>query len=112
MLLRKSRRRTPALLAANRANARKSTGPGTPPQGKSRVALNALRQGLHSQNFLAALVRSSRDAKEFRGLYRALYVAPLPDNRFGCGGEEAGVTTGYRRRPPGGRRGGGGCTWG
>ncbi len=38
MPLRKSPVRTPALLAANRANAQKSTGPRSP-QGKARVAL-------------------------------------------------------------------------
>lgn len=44
MPLRKSPTRTPALLAANRANARKSTGPRTP-QGKARSAFNGLKHG-------------------------------------------------------------------
>ena len=126
MSLGKTPTRTPGLLAANRANARKYTGPRTS-EGKSRVALNALprsvdkgigtnvlglgiarglalsthpgiRAGrwpyrtyllsdgsgpcataLHSQDFVAALVRSTRNAKEFRGIYRALDVALLPD---------------------------------
>jgi hypothetical protein len=39
MSLRRSPRRTPALLAANRANAQKSTGPRTAP-GKQRSAAN------------------------------------------------------------------------
>jgi hypothetical protein len=44
MPLRKSPVRTPALIAANRANARKSTGPRTP-CGKARISLNALKHG-------------------------------------------------------------------
>jgi hypothetical protein len=42
--LRKSPTRTAALLAANRANAQKSTGPRTP-EGKARVGLNSLKHG-------------------------------------------------------------------
>ncbi len=44
MSLRRSPRRTPALLAANRANAQKSTGPRTA-LGKQRSAANLLRTG-------------------------------------------------------------------
>jgi hypothetical protein len=44
MPLRQPPRRTPALLARNRANARKSTGPRTP-EGKARVRWNALQHG-------------------------------------------------------------------
>ena len=44
MPLRKSPVRTPAFLAANRANARKSSGPRTP-CGRARVSLNALKRG-------------------------------------------------------------------
>jgi hypothetical protein len=44
MPLRKSPVRTPVLLAANRANARKSTGPRTD-LGKARVSLNTLKHG-------------------------------------------------------------------
>jgi hypothetical protein len=50
MALRKSPTRTPALLAANRANARKSTGPRTV-EGKNRVVLNELKEGRHPHNF-------------------------------------------------------------
>jgi hypothetical protein len=63
------------LLAANRANAQKSTGPRTP-QGKNRVGLSALRHGLH---FLSALAKSSRALQKFRELHAALYAALLPD---------------------------------
>ena len=44
----KPRVMTPALLAANRANALKSTGPKTP-AGKAASRLNALKQGRRSQ---------------------------------------------------------------
>jgi hypothetical protein len=47
MLLRKSTM-TPARLAANRRNARKSTGPRTP-RGKSQSRLNGLRSGARSR---------------------------------------------------------------
>ena len=47
MPLRKSPVRTPALLAANRANAQKSTGPRTP-QGKALVSFNAFKHGRYA----------------------------------------------------------------
>ncbi len=47
MPLRKSPVRTPALLAANRANAQDCRGPRSP-QGKARVALNALKHGRYA----------------------------------------------------------------
>ena len=50
MPLRKSPTRTPALLAANRGNARKSTGPRTP-AGKARARLNSLTHGRRSPLF-------------------------------------------------------------
>ncbi len=80
MPLRKSSTRTPSLLAAKRANARKSTGPRTS-GGETRMALNALRHGLHPQNFLPALNKSSRAFEQFSGLSRALYAALLPDKK-------------------------------
>ncbi len=55
MALRKSPLRTPALLAANRLNARKSTGPHTP-QGKARVSLNALKHGRYAVQLRKKLV--------------------------------------------------------
>ena len=59
MPLRKSPVRTPAFLAANRANARMSSGPRTP-CGRARVSLNALKHG-RSMVLLAAL-RGSANA--------------------------------------------------
>jgi hypothetical protein len=47
MPLRKSPVRTPALLAANRANAQKSTGPRTP-RGKARVSFNSFKHGRYA----------------------------------------------------------------
>ena len=67
MSLRKSPARTPALLAANRANARKSTGPRTP-KGKARVALNALKHGGHSERLPEKLLRAGD--REGEALYR------------------------------------------
>jgi len=78
MSLRKSPTLTPALLAANRANAQKCTGPRTP-EAKSRVALNALRHGRKARSFFSLLAKSCRAGEEFSGLYRALYAALLPD---------------------------------
>jgi hypothetical protein len=48
MSLRKSPTRTPALLEANRRNARKSTGPRTA-QGKAQTRMNAWRNGDRSR---------------------------------------------------------------
>jgi len=77
MSLRKSPTMTPALLAACRANAQKCTGPRTP-EGKARVALNGLRHGMRSKNFLALLARSGRDLEDFQALHKALRGATLP----------------------------------
>jgi hypothetical protein len=51
---------TPKKLAANRANAKKSTGPRTP-AGKSRSSMNALKHGL----FSARIVLPHEDSAEF-----------------------------------------------
>ena len=64
MALRKSPTRTPALLAANRANARRSTGPRTL-EGKNRIVLNALKEGRHARHFTESLRRAkSKDHAE------------------------------------------------
>ncbi|HMD96973.1 MAG TPA: hypothetical protein VKM93_06525 [Terriglobia bacterium] len=51
--------KTPALLAACRANARKGTGPRTA-EGKSRSRLNALKHGRYSPNFRENLAQAGR----------------------------------------------------
>jgi hypothetical protein len=76
--LRKSPVRTRAMLAANRANAQKSTGPSTP-ESKARVALSALRHGANAPGFLCNLGKSARAREEYKELYLALYAALLPD---------------------------------
>ncbi len=63
MPLRKSPVRTPALLAANRANSKKSTGPRSP-QGKARVALNALQHGRYAVRLRENLVRAGDGSAE------------------------------------------------
>lgn len=57
MPLRESPARTPALLAANRANAQKSAGARSP-QGKARVALNALKHGRYVVRWQEKLVQA------------------------------------------------------
>ena len=78
MSLRKSPTRTPAFLAANRANAQKCAGPRTP-EGKARVARNALRHGFRAWSFRSLLGKSRRAWDEFIRLYRALDAALLPE---------------------------------
>jgi hypothetical protein len=67
MALRKSPVRTAALLAANRANAQKCTGPSTP-EGKARVALNALKNGRKAVRLPEKLRRAGE--REGEALYR------------------------------------------
>src|SRR5215831_9367877 len=54
MSLRKRPTVTPAQLEANRANARKSTGPRTV-EGKNRIVLNALKDSCHARHFSQSL---------------------------------------------------------
>jgi hypothetical protein len=62
MSLRRRPTITPALLAANRANARRSTGPRTV-EGKNRVVLNALKEGRHARNLGENLRRAKSQAE-------------------------------------------------
>jgi len=59
MPLRRPKTKTPALLAACRANARKGTGPRTP-EGKCRSRLNALKHGRYSPSLRESLVEAGR----------------------------------------------------
>jgi hypothetical protein len=67
MSLRRSPRRTAAFLAANRANAQKSTGPRTSP-GKQRSAANALRTGKRASPAFWPRVLSHSELAEFQAL--------------------------------------------
>jgi hypothetical protein len=55
---------TAAKLAANRANARLSTGPRTP-AGKRRIVLNALKHGRYSRGFRQNLIKAGADLELF-----------------------------------------------
>ena len=69
MSLRKSPVRTPALLAANRANALKSTGARTP-EGKARAVLNGLKHARHARRLPETLATAGR--REAKQLYEWL----------------------------------------
>jgi len=71
MSLRRSPRRTSAFLAANRANAQKSTGPRTA-LGKQRSAANAFRNGNRSSAVFWTRGLSHRELAEFEALRDAL----------------------------------------
>jgi hypothetical protein len=77
----------PAKLAANRRNARKSTGPRTP-AGKRRVALNARRRELCPQELEQQLRARGEDPGEFRRLHRDLIAIFLPQDVAGVGAVE------------------------
>ncbi len=62
---------TPERLAANRRNARRSTGPRTP-EGKARVAENSLKHGLYRSPQRKSLEALGESAKEFEALRRGL----------------------------------------
>jgi len=76
MCLRKSPTRTPAFLAANRANAARSTGPRTA-QGKRSSAWNALRHGHCSRAGWAAEPQDARDAEAFEAFMKAFRAAVI-----------------------------------
>ncbi len=72
MFLRKCPTRTPALLAANRANAQKSTGPRTA-RGKGQVTLNALKHGGYGGRlFRSNLLRAREDVALYDWMYRQI----------------------------------------
>ena len=76
MSLRRRPTVTPAQLAANRANARKSTGPRTV-EGKGRIVLNALKNGRHAQNLGENLQRakSQEEAELFQWILDQVHTA-------------------------------------
>ena len=73
---------SPARLAANRRNAQKSTGPRTA-AGRRRVALNARRRDLISEELQRQLVARGEDPREFRRLHRDLIAIFRPEERAG-----------------------------
>src|SRR6516225_9560301 len=84
MALRKSRARTPAMVAVNRANAKKSTGPSTP-RGKARVALNPLQHGAYAVGLPEKLLRAGYQEDEaqyrwFRQEITSAFARGLPDD--------------------------------
>jgi hypothetical protein len=67
--------------AANRRNARKSTGPRTR-AGKRRVALNALRRALCPPDFEREMRARREDPRDFRRLHRDLLALFEPRERL------------------------------
>jgi len=65
----KSPTMTPRKMAANRANAKKSTGPQTP-EGQRRVMLNGLRHGADSAAFRANLMKAGRNVELFDWIHK------------------------------------------
>ena len=76
MSLRKSPRLTPELLAANRRNARLSTGPRTP-AAKQNSKLNALKHGRYAalENHYQTMLALGEDLEEFESLKQELMTA-------------------------------------
>jgi hypothetical protein len=68
---------TPAKLAANRSNARRSTGPRTP-AGKRRVRVNSLKHGLRSRSFARTVVGSAPAQEQFERGVVLLRLAFVP----------------------------------
>jgi hypothetical protein len=77
MSLRQRPALTPALLAANRRNAQKSTGPRTE-EGKQRVRMNGLLHGLRSRSFRESLIQSGESTTlvDRNFLFQTLLLMP------------------------------------
>ena len=67
----KTRDVTPRMAEANRHNAQKSTGPRTP-EGKQRVAYNALQHGLYAKRCLQFMLAADEDPKELQQILAGL----------------------------------------
>lgn len=76
MSLRKRPKITAKMIAANRANARKCTGPKTP-EGKNRVRFNALRHGQASRSFWEAIKALGGNPADFDTIIRENYPVPI-----------------------------------
>src|SRR5215469_15332935 len=86
MSLRKSPKRTRSLLAANRANARKSTGPRTR-AGKGHSSWNAVRHGRRARASCRLIPVAAHDLKTFTDFYFKLHDAIIPADSLA--GEQA-----------------------
>jgi hypothetical protein len=80
MSLRKSPQITPALLAANRLNAQKSTGPRTL-RGMEMAALNSFKHGLRSKWFGETMLKTSESREKFNHAVQSLLEILKPRNR-------------------------------
>ena len=67
----KTRKVTPRMAEANRKNAQKSTGPRTP-EGKQRVAYNALQHGFYAKPSLRFMLATGEDPKELQQILTGL----------------------------------------
>jgi len=79
MSLIKPRTRTPASLAANRANAKKSTGPRSP-EGKRRSSQNAFRHGRYARPLWQAMPILGEDPQRFKYLLEDVVRSYPPRN--------------------------------
>lgn len=78
MALCKSRNVSPAMLAAARRNARKSTGPKTE-KGKAFSALNAMKHGRTSRDFRGILARAGQNLDLFDWIFGQICAVLEPD---------------------------------
>ncbi len=103
MSLRKSPTLTPALLAACRGNAQKSTGPRTA-QGKAQVRMNALRRGGRSQllrGFLEAMLYAPPGGVE--GVVRRMLTPDLARQKAFATWAQCGIEAALPERERGRR---------
>lgn len=79
MSLRKKPVVTPGMLAANRLNARKSTGPRTS-EGKKRTRFNSFQDGAYAKSFREVILSRGGDVALYDRLlanYRRIFSPPL-----------------------------------
>lgn len=84
---------SPAAIAANRANARKSTGPRTR-NGKIKSSVNALRHGVYSEKYIA----STEDENTFRTFAASFIEEFEPQTASELELVDALIHTAWRRR--------------
>ncbi|MBZ5516390.1 MAG: hypothetical protein LAN62_16385 [Acidobacteriia bacterium] len=73
---------TTAKLAANRANAQRSTGPATP-EGKARASRNSLKHGCYAEASRETMLALGEDPEEFDALLADLLDAYAPEDAIG-----------------------------